>query len=153
MIQMHRGSSADARDIAKLAVCAPNIYIYVYIYIYIHTYICIYIYIYIYIYIEIFIYIYIYMYRYREKKQDLFGDGEGVEAEADQAQQLLHSPAKVASGETFNRAICPRLKATVAFRVDLNWHVLRVVVKALLTTSKRTESQGQHLALTVLYVP
>ena len=27
------------------------------------------------------------------------------------------------------RAICPRLKATVAFRVDLIWFVLQVVVK------------------------
>ena len=34
------------------------------------------------------------------------------------------------------RAICPRLKATVAFRVYLIWFVLLVVVKALLITSK-----------------
>ena len=42
------------------------------------------------------------------------------------------------------RAICPRNKATVVFRVYFIWRVLHVVVKALLTISKCKVTTVRH---------
>ena len=40
----------------------------------------------------------------------------------------LHHPTPSYALETLNKEICPQRKATVAFRLDLIWLVLHVVV-------------------------